>query len=114
MEKYIDVAKEIGTPSALEQELGDIIYVEICDSIDKNEKIHLDFSNIKSVITPFLNNAIGQLYGKYSSEQIKSYLNLENFPKSKNSTLNLVIDNAKKYYANKAIYEQSVKDVIGD
>ena len=112
MEKYIDVAKEIGTPSALDQELGDIIYAEICNGIDKNERIHLDFSNIESMITPFLNNAIGQLYGKYSSEQIKNHLSLENFPKSKNSTLNLVIDNAKKYYANKAIYEQSVKDVI--
>ena len=96
MSKYIDVAERIGTSSALVQDLGDIIYYEICDSIDKGEKICLDFVNIQSMISPFLNNAIGKLYGKYTTEQIKKYLTLENFPESKNSTLNIVINNAKK------------------
>ena len=112
MAKYVDVAEKIGTPSALIQELGDIIYDEISDAIDNKEEIQLDFGNIQSMISPFLNNAIGKLYGKYTGEQIKKYLILKNFPEEKNSTLNLVISNAKKYYSNKNLYRQSVKDVI--
>lgn len=108
----IDVAQKINTPSALTQEQGNIIYNEIIASFEKKENIVLDFSNIESMISPFLNNAIGQLYGKYSSEYIKNHLNLVNFPPSKNSTLNIVINNAKKFYANKKTFTQTAKDVL--
>ena len=113
MTKYIDVAETIGTPSALVQELGDIIYNEISSAFDNDESVCLDFSNVESMISPFLNNAIGKLYGKYTSHQIKEHLNLVNFPREKNATLNLVIANAKKYYSNKDMYEKTEKEVIG-
>lgn len=64
------------------------------------------------MISPFLNNAIGKLYENYNSEQISSMLKMKSFPPEKNSTLNIVISNAKKYYANKESFEKTVKDVI--
>ena len=112
MKRVIDIAEEINNPSALTQEQGDVIYEIIADAFEKKEKIILDFVNVESMISPFLNNAIGQLYGKYTSEEITQYLQLENFPKSKVSTLNIVINNAKKYYANKEDYKKLVKDVV--
>lgn len=112
MDKYIDVAEKIDSPSALTQDLGDIIYKEIFDSIKNKTIIYVDFANVESMITPFLNNAIGQLYKDYTSDEIKQYLVLKNFPPTKNATLNIVIDNAKKYYKNKAAYEKAVKEVI--
>lgn len=108
----IDVAKTIGTPSALTQEQGDIIYNKISDAFEKKEIIVLDFSNVESMISPFLNNSIGQLYGKYSSDDIKQYLKLKKFPSAKNSTLNIVINNAKNFYANKKVFTQTAKDVL--
>ena len=112
MNKYIDVAEKIDSPSALTQDSGDIIYKEIHDAIQNHIVIHVDFANVESMITPFLNNAIGQLYKDYTSEQIQQYLVLVNFPPTKNSTLNVVIGNAKKYYENKSAYEKAVKEVI--
>lgn len=112
MMTIIDVAKEINTPSALTQEQGDIIYNEITAAFDKQEIITLDFSNVESMISPFLNNAIGQLYGKYNSEYIQKHLQLKNFPPAKNSTLNIVINNAKSFYANKETFSQIAKDVL--
>ena len=64
------------------------------------------------MISPFLNNSIGKLYEKYTGDDIKKILTLKNFPPEKNSTLNLVISNAKKYYSNKEKFEKSVKEVI--
>lgn len=110
--KHIDVAQTIGSPSAFTQEQGDLVYSEIVDSFNKNEKVSLDFSNVESMISPFLNNAIGKLYGLYTSEQIRSLLEMKDFPPEKNSTLNIVISNAKKYYADQAIYKKTVQDVI--
>ena len=112
MERHIDVAKKIGTTSALTQESGDIIYSEIVNCFERKEKLHLDFSNVESMISPFLNRSIGKLYEKYTGEYIKEYLVMENFPQSKVSTLNIVISNAKKYYANKDAYLNIAKEVV--
>lgn len=112
MKTAIDVANRIKNPSALTQEQGDIIYNAIIDAFEKGEIICLDFKNVESMITPFLNNAIGQLYGKYTSEFIKDHLILENFPVSKNSKLNIVINNAKNFYANKKKFTETAKDVL--
>lgn len=108
----IDITKIIDSPSALTQEQGDLVYEQIIHSFQNNEPVTLDFSNIESIISPFLNNAIGKLYEKYTSEQIKNLLTLHAFPPEKNSTLNIVISNAKKYYSNPELFESSVKDVI--
>ena len=112
MSKTIDVAEKIEKPSALTHDQGDIIYTTITAAFEKGETITLDFGNVESMITPFLNNAIGQLYGKYTSEFIKDHLRFENFPTSKIPKLNLVISNAKNFYANKKNYKKTVKDVL--
>lgn len=112
MKNIIDVAEKINNPSALTQEQGDVIYDIIVSSFKKNEPIALDFLNVESMISPFLNNAIGQLYGKYTSEEISNLLELVNFPTNKNSTLNIVISNAKKFYANQKIFAKTAKDVL--
>lgn len=112
MGRYLDVAKKINNPSALTQEQGDLVYAEIEDAFDNNETIVLDFVNVESMISPFLNNAIGQLYGKYTSEKIQACLKLKNFPPSKNSTLNIVINNAKKFYSNREGFSHMAKEVL--
>lgn len=109
---YINVVEKIGSPSALTQEQGNIIYNEIELAIRQGNKITLDFAQVESMISPFLNNAIGQLYGKYNSEQITNCLKLEHFPAEKNSTLNIVVANAKKYYSNKEKFNSTVKEVF--
>lgn len=110
--KYIDIAQKLDNSSALTQDQGDIIYAEIDSAFQNQDSITLDFSNVEQIITPFLNRAIGKLYEKYTSEQITALLEMKNFPKEKNKTLNLVISNAKRYYADRQSFESSVKDVI--
>ncbi len=111
-ELYINVAEKIGNPSALTQEDGNIIYSEIARAIKQNTRIILDFEQIESMISPFLNNAIGQLYGQFTSQQISDYLTIKNFPNEKTATLNIVISNAKKYYSNKERFDSTVKEVF--
>ena len=67
---YINIAEKIGSPSALTQEQGNLIYNEILPVIQQGDQVTLDFDQIERMISPFLNNAIGQLYGTYNSEQI--------------------------------------------
>lgn len=112
MKKIIDVADLIKDPSALSQEQGDIVNAVIVASFKEKEKVSLDFSHVESMFSPFLNNAIGKLYENYTTEFITQYLELVNFPKNKVSTLNIVISNAKKFYANPKIFVETLKDVL--
>lgn len=73
----------------------------------------VDFAEIESIITPFLNIAIGKLYEDNTSDMLKENLKLQNVPKGKVASFNLVIENAKRYYANQGEFAQTVKDVIG-
>ncbi|RGY83177.1 STAS-like domain-containing protein [Dorea sp. AM58-8] len=108
----IDIAQKINNPSALTQEQGTKIYNAIVTSFEHKEDVTLDFANVESMISPFLNNAIGQLYGKYTGEYLSKHLHLANFPSVKNSTLNVVISNAKKFYADKDAFTETAKDVL--
>lgn len=112
MNNYLNVMECIGTPSAITQESGDLIYEEICKSIQAERVIELDFKDIESMISPFLNNAIGKLYKDFTSEEISKYLQIINLPSEKIPTVNMVINNAKKYYANKECFEEVVKGVL--
>lgn len=111
-EIYLNVAEKIGNPSALTQEDGNLIYEEVVHAINQNIPIILDFEQIESMISPFLNNAIGQLYGHFTSQQISEFVTIKNFPKEKNSTLNIVIANAKKFYSDKEKFNSTAEEVL--
>ncbi|MBQ9766712.1 MAG: STAS-like domain-containing protein, partial [Lachnospiraceae bacterium] len=95
----INVKEKINSPSALTREQGQIIYDDIISSFSKGDSVILDFADIESLITPFLNVAIGKLYEDYSSEELKQLLDIQNFPPEKVSSFNVVTANAKRFYA---------------
>ena len=108
----IDVKDKINSPSALTREQGKIIFDNIVETIDRGVGVELDFTDIESLITPFLNVAIGKLYEKYDSQKLREFLKPINIPSGKVSSFNLVIENAKNYYKDKAKFDETVKDVI--
>lgn len=113
-EKIFTILQIIESPSALTREQGQKIYDAIIPLLQKNIKIILDFKDIESIITPFLNVAIGKLYKDYSSEQLQHLLTLKNIPTGTASKFQIVIDNAKEYYSNKEQFDQAVKEVIDE
>ena len=110
----INVREKIGTPSAITQESGELIYSCICAAIEANQEIVLDFGEIENIITPFLNNSIGKLYGKYNSSEIQKYLKFKNYPAEKVVALNMVITNAKRFYADRNSYNKVINGVLND
>ena len=86
----------IGSNIASDNEQGDLIFDQIVSGVDNHEKqIFLDFSDLKLITTAFLNNAIGMLYKKYSTQELKGLLKVKNI-KNKNDLelLRLVVLNA--------------------
>lgn len=52
------------------------------------------------------------LYGKYSCDKIKQYLELRNFPEMQKATMELLIKNAKRFYADQHGFTNSVVKVL--
>lgn len=74
----------------------------------------LDFQNINLIITAFLNACIGQLYSKYTSEQLRGSLILENIKLENNHLFNKVIKRAKEYFSNPVDFQKTIEEVLGD
>jgi STAS-like domain of unknown function (DUF4325) len=92
---------------------GQILYDQIMPCLAKNEKVVLDFEGVEIIASPFLNFGIGQLYNKYTSDQLQKLLKIENFPVSARGLLIRVIENSKEYYSNEA-YRKAVDEVMAE
>lgn len=110
----LNVASLINSPSALTREQGAIVYKEIMQNLNFGNKVVLDFQDIESLITPFLNVSIGKLYETFNSTQLNTQLEIKNAPDGTNSKFQMVIANAKQYYLNKNAFTKAVEDVINN
>lgn len=104
----ISVIEYVGD-RATDMKQGDEIYNLIVDGFNKNEIVHIDFSNMTTILSTFLNNAIGTLYKDYTSEFLNENLKIENLCKDDLFILKRVINRAKDFYAKPQIV-QSVLD----
>lgn len=65
-----------------------------------NQVVHVDFSDMTTVLSTFLNNAIGTLYKDYTSEFLNENLKIENLSDDDMFILKRVIKRAKEFYEN--------------
>ena len=114
MKEIIPVAKTIKSPAALTAEQGEKIYLQIKDALQKGYSVEVDFVDIESIITPFLNEAIGRLYEVFTSEELTDKLKIINQPEGTNRKVNMVIRNAKQFYSNREEYTNIVKKVLDE
>lgn len=108
----VNICDKLNSASALTREQGKKIYDIISPALLNNEKVILDFSGIENIITPFLNVAIGKLYENNSSSKLKNLLVIVNQPTGTNAKINLVIENAKKYYQNTTAFNAAKEEVL--
>jgi len=110
--KTLKIRDLIKVDFAVTTEDGDSVFKTLDHHFQNGEKITLDFSEIAILTTAFLNAAIGQLYSKYTSEDISSYLKLDKISNSDLLLVKTVIQRAKEYFANKEKFEKNTGDAI--
>ena len=101
MKAIINVKDVIGNSKAIESESGEKIKAIITERIKNGNDVVLDFKGITSMLSLFLNPAIGDLYGEFSEEEIRQHLSVENFPQEHLETFKRVVERAKDFYRNK-------------
>lgn len=106
----IRIYDDVGGDSAISVDDGDLLFKKIDNALQNNLTVVLDFQNINLIITAFLNAAIGQLYSKYTSEQLNEKLKLENIKPEDVYLFKKVIETAKDYFADPEGFENTVNE----
>ena len=94
----ISVYEVVGTPFCVATGDGEKVYSRLASALGQNQRVLLSFRNVSILTSAFLNAAVGQLYGKFDEERIRSSLEVEEMAPDDVELLDLVRDTAKKYF----------------
>ena len=106
----------------------DIVGGSLCVSADDGQRVHdkivpllrdgqkavLSFEQVDTLISAFLNAAIGQLYGEFPEERIRELVSVRDMDEEDQAVLKRVVDNAKAYFKAPKQFDQAWKEEVGD
>jgi len=104
----------VGGPLCVSAEDGQKVYEKIAPLIKQGHKVVLSFEQVETMISAFLNAAVGQLYGKFTEEEIRELLTVRDMDQEDLALLKRVVDNAKTYFKNPKEFDQAWKEEVGD
>jgi hypothetical protein len=103
----------IGSSLAVSSDDGQKTYDKVAPLLRQGQKVRLSFDKIETIISAFLNSAIGQLYGEFSEDKIRSLFNVQEMSPEDLALLKRVVDNAKLYFKNRKEFDQAWKEEVG-
>lgn len=113
-EVTINVLKVVGDSICVTDEDGTKVYDVINNALFDEKKIIISFDGVTDLTSVFLNNAIGQLYGKYQEAFVKSKISVTDISKNDVVILKRVVDRAKSFFADPNHYTRVANDILGE
>ncbi|MYF99136.1 DUF4325 domain-containing protein [Candidatus Poribacteria bacterium] len=110
----ISLFEVVGSSICVASGDGQKVYNRITTALSNDRCVVLSFQNVTILTAAFLNSAIGQLYGVFSEEKIRSLLKVENIEQDDLALLKRVVDNAKLYFRDPKKYNEAIQEVLGD
>ena len=110
----ISIFEVVGNALCVASSDGQKVYERLNTALEANQDVTLSFHNVTTLTSAFLNAAIGQLYGKFSEEQIRDLLKVEDAEQDDLALLKRVVDNAKQYFKDPEGFNQVVQETLGD
>ncbi len=112
-QKTISIFDVVGGKAAVSTEDGERLFETISAFLEQDVEVVLDFANIETLITTFLNAAIGQLYSKYDSPFLREHLSVSNLQPEDKERMISTIECAKEYFKDKNL-EKDIREAIDD
>jgi len=113
-EMTISIFETVGSPLCVASGDGQKVYERLAAALHKGRSVTLSFHNVTTLTSAFLNAAIGQLYGVFSEEHIRSLLKVQDMPPDDLALLKRVVETAKQYFKDPQRFDQAVRDELGD
>jgi hypothetical protein len=103
----------IGSPLGVSSDDGQKVHDKIAPLLREGRKVSLSFERIETIISAFLNAAIGQLYGEFPEDKIRELFSVRDMSPEDLALLKRVVDNAKLYFKNRAQFDEAWKEELG-
>jgi STAS-like domain of unknown function (DUF4325) len=103
----------IGSPLGVSSDDGQKVHDKIAPLLREGSKVSLSFDRIETIISAFLNAAIGQLYGEFPEERIRELFGVKDMSPEDLALLKRVVDNAKLYFKNRPQFDQAWHEELG-
>ncbi|PHS72915.1 MAG: hypothetical protein COB22_03235 [Cycloclasticus sp.] len=106
------IVEEVVGSNAISMQSGRNLYEKIHAPLIASEHVELDFSGVELFASPFFNASIGLLLQDIKLENLQRDMNIINLSTFGRQLLNLVIENAIKYYAMDAASDANLNEII--
>jgi len=104
----------VGGALAVSADDGQAVHDKIAPLLREGKRVIVSFEGVNTIISAFLNAAIGQLYGEFPEERIRELLLVEHMVPEDLALLKRVVDNSKRYFANRPAFDEAWKEEVGD
>lgn len=104
----------VGTPVCVASDDGQRVHDRIAAALKEGRSATLSFLHVSSLTWAFLNAAIGQLYGSFTEDQIRSKLKVKNIEPDDLALLKRVVETAKQYFKDPKRFNKAVQEAIED
>ena len=113
-ELRISVYEVVGSSLCVASDDGQEVYDRLAAAFKASRRVALSFHNVTTITSAFLNAAIGQLYGTFSDEHIRSALKVVDIEPEDAVLLKRVVETAKLYFKDPQRFEQVVQETLED
>ena len=93
---------------------GQKVFEQIYQALHKDMSVQISFMNVERLTSAFLNVAIGQLYGEFTEDFLRSRLSVKEIEPDDLMLLKRVIETAKIYFKDPNRFNQIQKDILGE
>ena len=108
----ISVFEVVGSPLCVASNDGQKVHDRLAMILKRGHGVVLSFHNVSTLTSAFLNAAIGQLYGHFDEERIRSLLKVEEMAPEDAALLKRVVETAKMYFKDPLRFEQAVRETL--
>jgi hypothetical protein len=110
----IRVFDVVGAPLCVSSADGQLVYDKLVPLLREGRKVTISFAQVETLISAFLNTAIGQLYGEFKEERIRELLSVRDMAPEDVALLKRVVENAKAYFRDPERFKKAIHEVTGD
>ena len=112
----LEISTIVGSGLCVAASDGQKVYREIEKAIASGKVVQLSFQGVEDLTSAFLNCAVGQLYGKFSEQEIKDKLSVREDSVAPEDLMLMkrVTDRAKDFFKNPQRFKFAAKNALGD
>lgn len=110
----VSVYQVVGSPLCVASGDGELVFERIRCAIEAGRSVNISFKYVTALMPPFINTAIGQLYGTFDEEQIRSRIKFVDIERSDLKLLIAALRMAKCYFKNKEAFDEAIRYELGE